>query len=161
MRKINKIYLDLDGVIADFNKKYKELFDIFPNKAEKDKTFDKLFTSFIEQQGFATLDLMPNAIQLMDYLRQTGIDVEILSSTASEHRHDEIRPQKLKWLKNNQIEFPAILVPGAYLKKELATPTAILIDDTPKNITQWQEAGGIGILYKDYDSCVAILQEYI
>ena len=161
MSKVTKIYLDLDGVICDFNKKYKELFDVYPKKAEKDKNFDKFFTEFIEQQAFATLDLMPNAIELMDYLRQTGIDVEILSSTASEHRHPYIRPQKLKWLKNNQIEFPAILVPGAYLKKELATPTAILIDDTPKNITQWQEAGGIGILYKDYDSCVAILQEYV
>lgn len=161
MPEITKIYLDLDGVICDFNKKYKELFDIFPNKAEKDKTFDKFFTEFIDNQAFATLDLMPDAIKLMDYLRETGIDVEILSSTASERRHPHIRPQKIKWLKKHQIEFPAILVPGAYLKKEFALPTAILIDDTEKNIIQWQEAGGIGILYKDYDSCVAILQEYI
>jgi len=161
MSKITKIYLDMDGVICDFNKKYKELFDIFPSEAEKNKNFDEFFTSFIEQQGFATLDLMPNAIELMDYLRQTGIDVEILSSTASERRKNKIRPQKLKWLKKHQIEFPAILVPGAHLKRELAIPTAILIDDTPKNITQWEESGGIGILYKDYDSCVAILQKYI
>ena len=161
MSKITKIYLDLDGVLCDFNKKYKELFDVYPKKAEKDKNFDKFFTEFIDKESFAKLDLMPDAIKLMDYLRKTGIDVEILSSTASERRHDKIRPQKIKWLKKHQIEFPAILVPGAYLKKEFALPTAILIDDTPKNITQWQEAGGIGILYTDYDSCVATLQEYV
>jgi hypothetical protein len=161
MSKITKIYLDLDGVIADFNKKYKEMFDVYPKKAEKDKNFDKFFTEFIDKQAFVTLDLMPNAINLVSYLRQTGIPVEILSSTASERRDSQIRPQKMKWLSDHQIEFPAILVPGAYLKKEFALPTAILIDDTEKNIIQWQEAGGIGILYKDYDSCVAILQEYI
>ena len=161
MSKITKIYLDLDGVLCDYNKKYKELFDVYPKKAEKDKNFDKFFTEFIDKESFAKLDLMPDAIKLMDYLRKTGIDVEILSSTASERRHDKIRPQKIKWLKKHQIEFPAILVPGAYLKKEFALPTAILIDDTPKNITQWQEAGGIGILYTDYDSCVATLQEYV
>jgi hypothetical protein len=161
MNKITKIYLDLDGVIADFNKKYKEMFDVYPKKAEKDKNFDKFFTEFIDKQAFATLDLMPNAVQLMNYLRNTSIPIEILSSTASERRHPHIRPQKIQWLKKHQIEFPAILVPGAYLKKEFALPTAILIDDTEKNIIQWQEAGGIGILYKDYDSCVASLQEYI
>jgi hypothetical protein len=161
MHKITKLYLDLDGVIADFDKKYKELFNIVPSEAERNKKFEPFFNEFIDKQSFATLDLMPNAIELMDYLRQTGIPIEILSSTSSERRDAQIRPQKMKWLKDHEIEFPVILVPGARLKQTYATPDSILIDDTPKNITQWQEAGGIGILYKDYDSCVAILQEYI
>jgi len=160
-QKINKIYLDLDGVIANFNKKYKEMFGIPPSVAEKDKKFEPYFNEFIAKQAFANLDLMPDAINLMNYLRKTGIPIEILSSTASEKRDADIRPQKMKWLKDHGIEFPVILVPGARLKQQYAEPDALLIDDTSKNIDQWRREGGIGILYTDYVSCVAMLSMYL
>jgi hypothetical protein len=161
MRKIKKIYLDMDGVIADFNKKYKEMFSISPKAAEQDKKFEPFFNEFIEKQGFATLELMPDAINLMNYLRKTGIPIEILSSTSSERRDAQIRPQKMKWLHDHQIEFPVILVQGAHLKKDFASPEALLIDDTSKNIDEWRREGGIGIHYTDYISCVAIMSMYI
>jgi hypothetical protein len=41
--KISCIYLDLDGVIADFVKRYKEQYHILPREAEKKKEFDKFF----------------------------------------------------------------------------------------------------------------------
>ena len=161
MKKITKIYLDMDGVIADFNKKYKEMFSIPPAEAEKDKKFEPFFNEFIAKESFAKLELMPDAINLMNYLRNTGIPIEILSSTSSERRDAQIRPQKMKWLKDNQIEFPAILVQGAHLKQKYATPDSLLIDDTSKNIDEWRRAGGIGILYTDYVSCVAMLSMYL
>jgi len=159
--KISCIYLDMDGVIANFEKKYKEMFSIPPAEAEKDKKFEPFFNEFIAKQGFVTLELMPDAINLMNYLRNTGIPVEILSSTSSERRDAQIRPQKMKWLKDHQIEFPTILVQGAHLKQKYATPDSLLIDDTSKNIDEWRRAGGIGILYTDYVSCVAILSMYL
>ena len=33
--KISMIYLDMDGVIADFSKRYKELYRMEPREAEK------------------------------------------------------------------------------------------------------------------------------
>lgn len=161
MKKITKIYLDMDGVIADFNKKYKEMFNVLPKVAERDKKFESLFNEFIAKEGFSTLELMPDAINLMNYLRNTGIPIEILSSTSSERRDAQIRPQKLKWLKDHQIEFPVILVQGAHLKQKYATPDSLLIDDTSKNIDEWRRAGGVGILYTDYISCLAMLSMYI
>jgi beta-phosphoglucomutase-like phosphatase (HAD superfamily) len=159
--KIERIFLDMDGVIADFNKKYKEMFGIEPSVAEKHKKFEPFFNEFIDKQAFANLELMPDAINLINYLRNTGIPIEILSSTASERRDAQIRPQKMKWLKDHHIEFPVILVPGARLKQQYATPNSILIDDTPRNIDEWRSAGGIGILYTDYISCVATMQMYV
>ena len=160
MNKIKKIYLDMDGVIANFDKKYKELFSIPPAEAEKEKKFEPFFNEFIAKESFAKLELMPDAINLLNYLRKTGIPVEILSSTSSERRDAQIRPQKMKWLKDHQIEFPVILVPGARLKQEYATPDSLLIDDTPRNIDEWRRSGGIGILYTDYVSCIAMLSMY-
>ena len=43
---IEKIYLDMDGVIADFNKKYRQLYKIYPHEADTYKVFDKFFNQF-------------------------------------------------------------------------------------------------------------------
>jgi len=146
---MKNIYLDMDGVIADFDKRYIELFNITTKQSERDKKWVQFFDKFIEERHFATLDLMPEAIELMDYLKSTGIPIIILSSTSSENRDNEIRPQKMEWLKKHKIDFPVILVPGARLKKDYATPDSILIDDTSKNIDDWRREGGIGILYEN------------
>jgi len=158
---MKNIYLDMDGVIADFDKRYQELFKISTKEAERDKKWVQFFNQFIQDRHFATLDLMPEAIELMDYLKGTGIPITILSSTSSEKRDGEIRPQKMEWLKKHKIDFPVILVPGAHLKKDYATPDSILIDDTSKNIDDWRREGGVGILYTDYVSCVAMLSMYL
>jgi beta-phosphoglucomutase-like phosphatase (HAD superfamily) len=146
---MKNIYLDMDGVIADFDKRYIELFNITTKQSERDKKWVQFFDKFIEEKHFATLDLMPEAVELMDYLKSTGIPIIILSSTSSENRDDKIRPQKMEWLKKHKIDFPVILVPGARLKKDYATPDSILIDDTSKNIDDWRREGGIGILYEN------------
>ena len=43
--KISCVYLDMDGVIADFRKKYKELYNLEPEVAERQKKFNSLFFS--------------------------------------------------------------------------------------------------------------------
>ena len=55
--KISKIYLDMDGVIAHFVKRYKELYRMEPREAEKHKKFDHYFNEFIATNQFANLDL--------------------------------------------------------------------------------------------------------
>ena len=146
---IKKIYLDMDGVIADFDRRYKARYKMLPREAEEHKEFDKFFTQFIKDGEFATLDLMPDAMELIRFLRGLKIPTEILSSSSSEKRDPDIRPQKLEWLKKNNIEFPAIIVPGKRHKKEYSNKNTLLIDDTPANIDQWRREGGIGILHTD------------
>ena len=161
MRKMKNIYLDMDGVIADFDKRYQELFNITTKQSERDKKWVQFFNQFIQDRHFATLDLMPEAIELMDYLKSTGIPIIILSSTSSEKRDGEIRPQKMEWLKKHKIDFPVILVPGAHLKKDYATPDSILIDDTSKNIDDWRRESGVGILYEDLLHTRIMMSMYI
>ena len=159
--KITKIYLDMDGVIADFDKRYKSLYKMEPKEAEQHKEFDKFFTQFINDEEFATLDLMPDAMELINYLRSLKVPTEILSSSASEKRDPQIRPQKMEWLKKNNIEFPAIIVPGKRHKKDYSNANSILIDDTSVNIDQWRREGGIGILHTDAQTTINILKMYV
>jgi hypothetical protein len=151
----------MDGVIADFNKRYKEQYKMEPREAEKNKQFDKFFDKFIEDGEFATLDLMPDAMQLIDYLKGLTVPTEILSSTASEKRDPVIRPQKLEWLKTHKIEFRPILVPGKRHKKDYSNANSILIDDTQVNIDQWRKEGGIGILHMNATTTINILRQYV
>ena len=159
--KVTKIYLDMDGVIADFDRRYKARYKMEPREAEKNKEFDKFFTQFIADGEFANLDLMPDAMQLIDYLRSLKVPTEILSSSASEKRDPDIRPQKLEWLKKHNIEFHPIIVPGKKHKKDYSKADAVLIDDTQVNIDQWRREGGIGILHTDALTTINILKMYV
>ena len=160
MHKITKIYLDMDGVIADFNKRYKALYKMEPKEAEDKKEFYKFFDEFIATKQFATLDLMPDAVTLLNYLSKLNVPTEILSSTASEKRDADIRAQKLMWLQTNNIGFKVNLVPGKRLKKDFSNANSILIDDTPVNIDQWRREGGVGILHTDALTTIGILKMY-
>ena len=159
--KVSCIYLDMDGVIADFVKRYKELYRMEPKEAEKNKKFDSFFDEFIGTNQFATLDLMPGAMEGIEFLRKCSVPTQILSSTANEKRYDAISKQKMIWLQTHGITFNPIFVPGKKLKQEYAAPDKIIIDDTESVIDQWRAAGGIGILHKDWASTMAILKMYV
>lgn len=161
MRKITKIYLDMDGVIADFDHAYIKRFGITPAEADQGKEFYKHFDEFIAERDFANLPLMQDAQILLNFLDSTGIPVEILSSTSSEKRHDAIAPQKTEWLLKHGIIYPINLVPGKRHKRTYAKPDHLLIDDTAQNIDQWRTDGGIGILHTDALTTIGIMKMYI
>lgn len=159
--KISCIYLDMDGVIADFSKRYKELYHMEPREAEKHKKFNHFFDEFIASGQFATLDKMHGADVGLDFLRKCSAPTQILSSTANEQRYDEISKQKLIWLHTHGITFAPNFVPGKKHKWKYAAPDKIIIDDTKSVIEDWTKAGGIGIWHQDWPTTLAILRLYV
>ena len=151
----------MDGVIADFSKRYKELFRVEPRQAEKDKKFNHFFAEFIANGEFANLDLMDGAMDGIDFLRKAPVPTQILSSTANEQNYDAISKQKIIWLQKHGITFHPLFVPGKKHKYKYAAKDRIIIDDTESVINDWIKAGGIGILHKDWPTTLAILRLYI
>ena len=147
----------MDGVIADFNKRYRELFNTEPAHDDSRKRFGQRFAMFIQNNEFATLDMMPDALELLAHLKTTGVPVEILSSTARPENNAYISLQKKSWLDKHNIDYPANFVPGKSLKYKYADPESIIIDDTQSVIDEWILAGGVAIHHKDALTTIAML----
>ena len=151
------LYLDMDGVIADFNKEYTK-FD--PQKADR-KRFRE---SVIEHHIFEKLDFMPDAQELLNHVSKLhGVKVEILTSMGT---HDPFQAnmaqmQKMKWLDEKNIPYKANFVHNKQGKSNYATPTSILIDDSIGCISPFIEKGGHGILHTNASETNRMLDSII
>lgn len=159
--KIEKIYVDLDGVLCNFTKKFREVYAIDPDSKEGRRNFGDFFERFIKDQHFASLEMMPDAFALIDYLRNLPLPIEILSSTGRPASHEEVSRQKMVWLQTHGITFKPNFVPGKELKQKFATPNSIIIDDTMSIIDDWKQSGGIAIHHKSARETMVMLKFYL
>jgi hypothetical protein len=160
--QITKIYLDMDGVLSDFNKRYREVFkQKAASSRERGEKHDEKWDQFVEGKNFETLEWYPGGKELIEYINTLDIPVEILSSSGGRLHHEEVKKQKKIWLKRNQIDFTANIVPGRHLKAGYAKQNIILIDDTQDVIDDFNMAGGVGILHKDTAKTIKIVQSVL
>lgn len=159
-----KVYLDMDGVIADFHKKYVE---IKGNPEWCEVKFKELVT---EHRIFRNLDWMPHGKILFSFLttaRDKGlIDLEILSSCGTWNL--KIAPlsaeQKTHWLnERGGRDIKKNFVHSFACKKEYARQNAFLIDDRVDCVEPFISAGGHGHLHSDntYNKTIESLLVFI
>ena len=89
--KAEKIYLDMDGVLVDFDRGVRELcgMDPLPQTGKTDPHQDDLMWEAIRKVGhfYDRLELMPGAKEMFDTLRKKyGDKVEILTGIPREER---------------------------------------------------------------------------
>lgn len=152
------VYLDMDGVLADFNGRYKEIFgkDSDANSANDPNVGKLVGTDF-----FATLDKLPDADKLVAVCVYLFGGYSICSSPLRGDGENSAVNKKL-WIKQHLTPQPdQIVITGK--KDSYAKGKNILIDDRPKNINAWRDRGGIGILYNAYtdslDTVIGKLQK--
>ena len=149
-----KIYCDMDGVIADFERGYEELTGI--DLQGEFKPEGKEFWGPISKAGvgfWAGLKWMPDGQQLWDYIKP--FNPQLLSAPS---REQSSRIGKHVWVKH-KIPGTRLILRYANKKKELASPESILIDDRQANIDQWEAAGGIGILHTSAANTISQLKK--
>jgi hypothetical protein len=157
--KVTKLYLDMDGVLCNFEKRFTELYGKDALGARDRKNFTTNWPNFIMDGNFESLEWFPGGKELLDFIQnETDWEVEILSSSGGEKFHSEVAAQKVVWLCNNGIPYKANIVPGRKHKTAYATPETILIDDTEDIIVNFNAAGGLGILHKDANETLAKLR---
>jgi cytidyltransferase-like protein len=149
-----KIYVDMDGVLVDFDGGYEKLTGMTTRAA--DEKGPEFFWKPISKAGakwWITLNWMPDGKQLWDYVKK--YNPELLSAPS---REEASKMGKRIWVKR---ELPGVklILRSADKKQEFASPNSILIDDREKNIEQWKSAGGVGILHTDAASTIKKLKE--
>ena len=151
------LYLDMDGVLADFNKEYTK-FD--PNKEDR----KKFRSSVLDHHIFEKLDFMPDTQELLNHVSKLhNVHIEILTSmgTHDPFQGEEAKRQKTLWLNKHNIPYKPNFVRIKEEKAQYATPTSILIDDSSGCIAPFIAAGGHGILHTNSSETIRILDSTI
>lgn len=158
-----KIYLDMDGVITDWNKQFESISGGVSSE-EFDKEHGEGTSLQLSQNAspefYANMEWTPDGKMLYNFLKY--FDCEILSHANRMNSEDNrVLDGKNTWLKNNNISIPQNLVPNREDKQKFSNATSILIDDRSDNIQEFISAGGIGILHTDSETTMNKLNELI
>jgi 5'(3')-deoxyribonucleotidase len=164
---IKAIYVDMDGVLADFKKRFIERFKEepeldYPSKNKEKSAYKGRFATMVDELQFAILDPMPDLEEGLQFLTsiEFDYDIKLLTSTARIELKQTISSQKEQWLKDYDIKYPAIYVPGKILKQTYARPYRLLIDDTLSNVDQWRANGGKAILHTSWRQTIEEFDYY-
>lgn len=143
------LYLDMDGVLADFFGGLESHF-----KVAHWKQIPKTEESIMGLKGtdfFNTLDMYPNAESLLNFAMDYG-NWGICSSPLKGDR-DNSAYWKRVWLQRHFClpDIDKLIFTGQkenYAVNKFDGSPNILVDDKPDNITRWIAKGGIGFRYQ-------------
>ena len=146
----SKIYIDMDGVLADFFGEWAKLMNKTSWTDIKD--INPALQKIRDTDDFwLNLPLTSNAKNLLSIVKKVKGSYTILSSPLADDPKSE--PHKREWIKKNLSFFPPEDIIITTNKAKYATNgdvPNILIDDYGVNINQWESAGGIGFKHKDH-----------
>jgi hypothetical protein len=143
------VFLDCDGVLADFDNGAAKVLGMMP--AEYERRFGlKRFWSVLAATPdfFNTLDLLPDAMVLFAAVRP--LKPVILTGLP---RGSWAEPQKRRWA---QRHFPGVevITTTAALKREHCRPGDALVDDRSKYRDLWERTGGIFIHHESAEKSI-------
>lgn len=142
-----QIYLDCDGVLADFDKGAEAILGMPPEQFESrygERAFWRKLAA--APDFFARLELMPDAMRLY----QSVQPLHPIILTGMPHGA-WAEPQKRRWAEHYFPGVPIITTMAA-LKHEHCHPGDVLVDDRDKHRHLWERAGGIFVHHKNAES---------
>ena len=158
------IYLDMDGVVADFDKRFKDLSGLMPQAYVDKNGLDDFWDLIDEKHKVAFwrgIELMPGAQKLVKFVEQYPFEM----LTAPSIKKQSIIGKGL-WVKDKvgilYSTKPKVTYRSAKQKhtvKSDLTKFDILIDDKGSTIDNWNAAGGTGIFYKNADQVINDLKK--
>lgn len=156
------IYLDMDGVLTDFDSQYEKLFGPVKHTVTGKERVDN-WTKFVKGGNFEKLPMLESAHELLAFVENTGQPVEILTSSGGPQFHEEVKAQKIAWLILHGIRYKANVVPGGMKKAEYASKSSILVDDTERVVNNFKKHGGEAILHVHtrVDHTITKLREFL
>ena len=147
---MTQVFIDLDGVLADFDRHYEDVFGERPDKAADNVDWQKVreIPTF-----YADLPLMPDAMVLWDFVSQLKAPPIILTGVPR-LISEEAAANKRAWVDLNLGENVRMIGCRSRDKSLYAKPGDILIDDWEKYRHIWLAAGGRWITHTSADRSI-------
>ena len=147
-----KVFLDIDEVLADWE------------KGEKSVPFDRNtqpneYWEWMGQEFYSNLPVIEGAVEFYKEI------LKILSTSKNYSLNfltgvtmvTGAYSGKAEWVKKvfgDKFYLTKLIMCASKDKWLLAGSNRILIDDRPRNITEWNANGGIGILHRNFDESI-------
>jgi phosphoglycolate phosphatase-like HAD superfamily hydrolase len=164
--EIKKIYFDMDGVLADFEKGVRELcgIDAYSQNVKRPKGYDDLLWEKVRgvENFYDRLDILPGAKEMFDTVRGIyGDRCEILTGIPKPYKGVLTAAEdKISWMRRLLSKDIVMNIVYRDQKKDYCTgPDCILIDDMVKTIKQWNELGGTGVLHVSVEKTMEELKK--
>lgn len=154
-----QIFLDADGVLADFDAKVYEIFGMTGDEAQAhygNGVFWKTVRNYRDENGhgfYRSLPLMNGAMKLFRAVQH--LKPVILTGCPIGNWGPE---QKMEWAAHH---FPKTKMITCMARDKVKHMKAgdVLVDDKTKFQSTWEAAGGIFVHYTDVDSALEQLRE--
>ncbi|HEX8579792.1 MAG TPA: hypothetical protein VF655_09400 [Allosphingosinicella sp.] len=150
-----QLFLDCDGVLADFDKGATAILGMPPKAFEKRHGIGRFWAKLASAPDFYfSLPLLPGATELFEAVKH--LDPIILTGLP---RGNWAADQKVRWAAQH---FPGtrIITSMARDKRNHGKPGDILVDDMLKHAALWEEMGGVFIHHKEVGQTLEQLRAY-
>lgn len=152
---MRQLYLDCDGVLADFEKGAAAVLGLPPRAFERRHGLGKFWQRLAQAPDFYfSLPLLPDATRLFDAVKH--LDPIILTGLPGGNWAAD---QKMRWAAEH---FPGVsmITCMARDKRDHAKEGDVLVDDQLRHAHLWEEAGGVFVHHKTVDETLAQLADY-
>lgn len=160
------LFLDMDGVLADFNGSWRERVGRESWRAQLIKEYDDRYAGKQYPWDFWTHVGFRESQEFWDHLNdhdfwaglewtEEGKDIfaEVSRRSSWRNIHLLTHPPRSKHAYSGKFDWVSRNMPGmqsnlimARHKHLLAGPDRVLIDDSDENVQRWREAGGVAVL---------------
>jgi hypothetical protein len=151
-----KIWVDLDGTLADFDKKHVEMFGIPPDREDRTEEKDNEMWQIIDNHGTFFLDLepLPDYLELWNFVK--NFNPTILTGIPRTANASE---QKKEWVSKYISPDVPVVCCKSREKFKHGSPGEVLLDDWEKYKHKWERMGGIFVTHTDAKSSIEKLKE--
>jgi 5'-nucleotidase len=147
------LFVDSDGVFADFDRHVFNEFGRWPNELG-----DALMWSLVQKTpGFwGDMPLKAGAHELWEFVKPFAPTV----LTGCPRTNYELADRaKREWWKRHFDHEQVITCFSRDKPLHMRSPGDILVDDMAKNVKKWEKAGGVAVLHRDAGSSIERLTE--
>jgi 5'(3')-deoxyribonucleotidase len=159
-KKRRTIYIDMDGVVADFNSYVSNVIGRPIGWDQDDLTVEEWDSLTKIPNFYRHLPLIEESVRMVGLCKSfsSRVNVEFLTAIPRQTTMPTAKQDKIDWIGQH---FPVTAVnfgPFSKDKQYWARPGDILIDDKPSNIQEWGAAGGIPVYhFGNFDNTIKLI----